>query len=41
LTGLPLALTELPTRQLMLPLLMCGPAAIEQGARLFAMPQRV
>jgi hypothetical protein len=28
---LPLALTELPTRQLMLPLLMCDPAAIEQG----------
>ena len=31
LTGLPLALAELPTRQLMLPLLMCDPAAIEQG----------
>lgn len=28
LTGLPAALTELPTRQLMLPLLMCDPAAI-------------
>jgi len=27
LTGLPVALTQLPTRQLMLPLLMCAPAA--------------
>lgn len=31
LTGLPLALTELPTRQLMLPLLIYDPTAIEQG----------
>jgi hypothetical protein len=31
LTGLPLALTELPTRQLRLPLLMYDPATIEQA----------
>ena len=31
LTGLPVALTQLPTRQLMFPLLMCVPAAIPQG----------
>ncbi|GAB4450117.1 MAG: hypothetical protein Fur0044_45670 [Anaerolineae bacterium] len=31
LTGLPVALAELPTRQLMLPLLMCLPAARPQG----------
>lgn len=31
LTGLPATLTELPTRQLMLPLLMCAPAAMPQG----------
>ncbi|MCB0190411.1 MAG: DDE-type integrase/transposase/recombinase [Anaerolineae bacterium] len=31
LTGLPLTLTELPTRQLMLPLLMYDPEPIEQG----------
>lgn len=31
LTGLPLALAELPTRQLMFPLLMCLPEAIPQG----------
>jgi transposase-like protein len=31
LTGLPTALAELPTRQLMLPLLMCAPEAIPQG----------
>jgi hypothetical protein len=30
LTGLPVALAELPTRQLMLPLLMCVPAATPQ-----------
>jgi len=31
LTGLPVALAELPTRQLMFPLLMCLPEAIPQG----------
>jgi hypothetical protein len=31
LTGLPVALTDLPTRQLMFPLLMCCPSAISQG----------
>jgi len=31
LTGLPVALAELPTRQLMLPLFMCAPETIPQG----------
>jgi hypothetical protein len=31
LTGLPAALSDLPPRQLMLPLLMCCPSAIAQG----------
>jgi transposase-like protein len=31
LSGLPLALSELPSRQLMLPFLMCDPAPVSQG----------